>query len=239
MSLLTMCQNVLAETGWPVPSTISNSGDGTAKQIFAIANTELRAISEALSWPHLEIEYPFSTVAGQSIYLWPVGFRVLAQQSLFDKNEYYGLRGSTGLQFWELLKYGRLASICSSSFRVVYPLGVAGIELTPAPTGVSEMVAVYYTNMYATNAQGQSVPQYAADTDVSKVPERYVELGVKWRFRRAKGLDFSAELAEYNATVQTQFAKYLSQGEIAVGGRRINEFSGITNGYVRDREFGA
>jgi len=236
MSLLSICKNVLAETGWPVLSTIASNSDATAQQIFAIANGELRALSEMFSWPQLEVEYSFPTVAGQAVYLWPPDFRVLAPQSVFDKNQYYELKGSTGMQFWELLKYGKLSSLGRARFRVTYPLGVPGIEMTPAPTGSTGMVAVYYSKDFARDANGASVPLYTNDGDVAKVPERYVELGVKWRFRRAKGLDYSAELAEYNNTIQTQFAKYTAQGEITIGGRR--QLDGITSGYVRDTGFG-
>jgi hypothetical protein len=237
MSLLTICKSVLAETGWPVLGTIASNSDGTAQQIMAIANTELRALSEQFSWPHLQVEYPFATVAGQRVYLWPADFRVLLPQSVFNASEYYELKGSTGQQFWELLKYGKLDALNRARFRVTYPLGLPGIEMTPAPSGVQQLIAVYDSNQYVRSETGVSAPVYMSDNDVAKIPERYVELGVKWRFRRAKGLDFSAELAEYNATVQTQFAKYTSQGEIQIGGRR--PMYDAPHGYIRDTGFGA
>lgn len=236
MSLLSICKSVLAETGWPVLSTIASNSDATAQQIFAIANTELEALSEQFSWPHLEVEYNFATVAGQAVYLWPADFRVLAPQSVFDKAQYYELKGSTGMQFWELLKYGKLGQLNRARYRTVYPLGAPGIEMTPAPTGINPLVAVYYSDEYARQQDGTSVARYSTDTDVSKVPERYIQMGVKWRFRRAKGLDYSAELAEYNNTIQTQFAKYTGSGEIQVGGRRLSDV--YAPGYVRENGFG-
>lgn len=238
MSLLSICKIVLAETGWPVLSTIASNSDATAQQIFAIANSELQSLSELFNWPHLEVEYPFNTVANQGVYLWPADFRVLAPQSVFNKSEYYELKGSTGLQYWELLKYGKLGTLAREKFRAVYPLGAPGIEITPAPVGVQSLVAVYYSNQYARDATGVGIASYLNDTDVAKIPERYVQLGVRWRFRRAKGLDFSAELAEYNSTVQTQFAKYTAQGEIRVGGAK-RRFESLTNGYIRKDGYGA
>lgn len=237
MSLLSICKSVLAETGWPVLSTIASNSDATAQQIFAIANTELEALSELFNWPHLEVEYAFNTIANQAVYLWPSDFRVLAPQSVFNASEYYELKGSTGLQFWELLKYGKLGQLNRARYRAVFPLGAPGIEITPAPKGIAGLVAVYYSDEYARNATGVSVERYSTDSDVAKVPERYIKLGVKWRFRRAKGLDYSAELAEYNNTIQTQFAKYTGQGEIVVGGKRL--FDVYAPGYVRENGFGA
>lgn len=239
MSLLSICQNVLSETGWPKFSSIAANGDATAQQIFTIANTELQSISEELNWPQLEVEYDFSTVPGQFVYLWPSDFRVLAPQAIFDSSEYYGLKGSTGLQFWQLLKYGKLGSLSRKRFRVTYPLGAPGIEITPTPETVEQMTAVYYTRDLVSSSGGSGARMYVNDTDVAKVPERYIELGVKWRFRRAKGLDYSAELAEYNATVKSQFTKYISPAEIPVGGRRWpDEYTGLTYGYVPENGFG-
>ncbi len=237
MSLINVCQNVLAETGWPVLTSIVNNTDGTARQMLAIANAELAALSEQLNWPQLQVEYPFSTVPNQTVYLWPANFRVLAGSSVFNADQYVELKGSTGLQFWELLKYGKLSSLVRPRFKVTYPLGVPGIEITPPPAGISALVAVYYTKMFVRGADGAEYERFNSDGDTSIVPERYLELGVKWRFRRAKGMDFSAELAEYNNTVQTQYSKYNATGEITIGGRRA--IDGITSGYVRETGFGA
>lgn len=239
MSLLDLCRRVMAETGWPVPSAIASNSDATAQQIFAIANTELRQLSEMFNWPHLEVEYTFPTVAGTYLYLFPNDFRVLAQQGLFDASQYYRLKGSVSLQEWQLRRYGMLGNLGRTAFRLSYPLGAPAVQLSPTPTGVQNFVAVYQTGQYARNAANASIPIFATDTDTSKIPEAYVELGVKWRFRRAKGLDYSAELAEYNATIRTQFAKYLSAAEIPVGGPRVPfELAGLSYGYVRESGFG-
>ncbi len=239
MSLLTICQSVMSETGWPEPQAIAASTEATARQIFRIANTELRALSQMFEWPHLETEYDFATVPAQAIYFWPDDFRVAAQQSVYNKAEYYGLKGSIGIQQWHMLKYGNLSSLNTTRFRTVYPLGVPGIELTPVPVEAEDLVGVYYSKEYAKSSGGVSQPAYTVDTDVSKVPEEYVELGIKWRFRRAKGLDFSAELAEYNATVKDQFSRVLNGAEIKVGGPRWPyDEAGLTPGYVRDQGFG-
>lgn len=239
MSLLTVCQNVLAETGWPIAGAIATNSDLTAKQIFAIANTELRALCELYDWPQLETEYTFNLLPGQSVYLWPADFRVMAPLGMFDAEQYYSVKGSTGIPYWQMLKEGRLSNLNRARFRVTFPLGAPGVEFTPAPDTIGARLAVYYSKCYVRNNIGENIAQYLADTDVSRIPERYVELGVKWRFRRAKGLDFSAELAEYNSTVQAQFSRHVASGAITIGGPRgFIETTGLAPGYVRDYGFG-
>lgn len=237
MSLYSICKNVLAETGWPVYPSIASNTDATAQQIFALANTALQSLSEDFNWPHLEVEYNFNTAPLTYIYLWPADFRILSSQSVFNADAYYALKGGVTVQEWHERRYGLLTNLPRAAFRVVYPLGAPALQITPTPTSVQAMVATYFTSAYARTQGGADQTGYMLDTDVSKIPERYVELSLKWRFRRAKGLDFSVELAEFNATVNTQFARYRAQGDIPIGGRRIPQ-DYIPSGYVRDYGYG-
>lgn len=237
MSLYKICKNVLSETGWPVPSTIASNTDATAQQIFTIANTELRALSEKFNWPQLRTEYEFMTVPPQDTYSWPEDFRFVAWDSVFDASGYYNVRGSMPLREWNRWAHGLLGQLSHQRFLTGYDAsGDPVIQFSPAPVTAASMVAFYFTNEYARTSEGGSIPEYTADSDVSKVPERLVELGVKWRFRAAKGLDYSAALAEYNSDVKDQFARYLGSGDIMIGGPR--DYDVVTDGYVRDSGFG-
>lgn len=239
MSLISIAKRVLRVAGWPEPSGIASSTDATARQVMGIANNELETLSEKLRWPQLQVEYTFNTIPGQSLYTWPEDFRIAEADAIFSATEYYRLRGSTQLQYWQLYKYGQLGSLSAKRHRLVYDTaGNPFIEITPTPSEIESLVAVYYTKNFAIDEDGNPIPEYSADEDVSRIPERLVRLGMDWRFRRAKGLDFSAELAEYNSEIATQFAQYNGFGEIAVGGRRIDEALGVTPGYVPDHGFG-
>lgn len=236
MTLLSIARTVLAETGWPVASIIATNNDATAQQVFALANTALERLSEDYSWPQLEVEYTIPLVAGTDTYFWPADFRVLSPAPLYDASEYYALKGSMPIADWNIRKYGALANLLPRSYRLVYVLGVPAFKLDSVPSTSGALVATYQSGQYARNGMGGGVANYTSDSDVAKIPEKYVELGLKWRFRRAKGLDFSVELAEYNSTVAAQFAKHVGNGEIPIGGSRVN--SVLTSGYVRDKGFG-
>lgn len=228
----------MAETGWPVPLAIAANTDATAQQIFAIANTELEALSERLNWPHLEVEYDFATVPAQTVYFWPDDFRVLAQQSIYNAVQYYGVRGSLPVPEWNMRRNALLGQLDRQAFRVSYPLGAPAITIDPAPVAAEACVATYYSKLYAVQNDGTPIALYMQDTDISRIPERLVELGVKWRFRLAKGLDYSAALAEYNSTVEMQYAKYSSLTEIPVGGLRRYDSWPLTEGFVPFTGFG-
>lgn len=242
MSLLTICQRVMSVTGWPRISSISSNLEPTAQQIFGCANDELEELSEKFKWPQLQEEYTFSAVQGQSLYPLPNDFRVMEPDAIFSTDEYYRVRGSTSLEYWQLYKYGKLGNLGRKRFRMHYDLaGIPQIEITPTPDEAENFTCVYYSNMYARNDNNDPVPLFAADTDTSKIPERLVQLGVKWRFRRAKGLDYSAERLEYERAVSQQYAQYAAEGFAVVGGKRLfpDDYAGLTYGYVPESGFGA
>lgn len=236
MTLLTMVQEVLGETGWPVPSSVAQNTEGTAVQVLAIANAELRALSRQFNWAHLRTEYTFNTVIGQAAYAWPNDFRTLAWETVFDTQEYYRIKGSTPLQQWQRWQYGLEGQLSHLRFLMRYVDGTPQIVLSPTPVSVKSLTAFYFSKNFALDDGGTPKEIFTADNDTSRVPEQLVQLGLRWRFRRAKGLDFSAELAEYNSTVATQFAKFHAVGDIPVGAKRYDDE--LTDGYVPDNGFG-
>lgn len=238
MSLSEICKSVLQETGWPTYPSIASNSDGTAQQIFAIANTELKQLSQEKRWPHLEVEYEFLTVPGQAEYPWPEDFDSVSFGGVFEASQYYQVRGGMNFEDWARLRYGKLSSISTMRFRQVYREGVPTMVLSPTPTSVQTLVALYFSKDFARDVDGVSKRKFDQDSDTAKVPEDLVELGVKWRFRRAKGLDFSAELAEYSASINQRFVKYSAPADIIIGGNEGYDYMGITQGYVPDTGFG-
>lgn len=239
MTLLSICRSVAGETGWPVMDAVASNSELTAVQLFAIANTELNSLSEMFDWPHLEVDYIIPTVKGTAVYSLPGDFRKIAFGSLFNANQYYRIRGSMSTEEWQVRKHGLLGNLSRTTFRIAYPAGLPVIELTPTPVTAENAVLLYYSTKHARDSTSVAVPQYTVDSDVSRIPERLVQLGIKWRFRRAKGLDFSAELAEYNATVNQQYTARKAPQDIPIGGRRYSsDLDGVTSGYVPDNGFG-
>lgn len=237
MSLLSICENVLTSTGWDSYTTISSNTDKTARQIFALCNIELRNLARRFSWPQLIRENPFDTVAGQSAYNTPEDFEKLIQDSAYNIDEYYSLRSSMTDRQWNDWRYGLLGQLSHQRYKLRYSNGVPYIQIAPTPDSAERLIYVYKSKYYVKSADGSELKEkFALDDDVSIVPEDVVEAGVCWRFRRMKGLDFSAELSEYNEMTRTRFAQSRGEGDIPIpNGNYMPE---ITEGYVPSNGFG-
>jgi hypothetical protein len=238
VSLSSICKSVLAETGWTVLSTIASNSDGTAVQIKELAITELENLSQQYDWPQLEVAYSFDTVVGQLNYVMPDDFNKMVTDSVFNASQYYSIRGSIEIQEWQYRRNGMYASLDRQHYRLTFNGVNFVLELAAPPTQVETLLLEYQTTEYARAANGTSKPVYELDDDVSKVPENLIKLGLKWRFRMAKGMDYSAALSEYNNTLKQRFANVHNAASIPVGGRRLLDTNPVTSGYVRDTGFG-
>lgn len=78
--------------------------------------------------------------------------------------------------------------------------------------------------------------RFLADTDVSLLDEDVLILGIIWRFKQAKGLNFSVELAEYESSVASQVAAIKSAPTLDLNRSTNPRF--ISSANVPDTNFG-
>lgn len=235
MPLLDVVQRVCDEVGLPRPSVVATSTEQLARQMFSLANAELEELSKRFNWPVLTREHVFNTVIGQAEYDLPSNYRKILQDTVFERSRYYQMRGSLSAHEWQRTKALNLGSMSTARVRV---WGNAGkIHIIPTPVSVEEVVFEFLTKNFAANAGNEGILRYSADADTALIDEGLIRMGLKWRIKHAKGLEFSADLAEYEAVVTREFASALAQPHIPVGFRR-NADVPLTEGYTPENGFG-
>ncbi len=237
MALLDLVRDVCDEIGLPRPSAVGTSTDQLARQMFALANAELRNLSKRFDWPVLVREHTFETVPGQAVYLLPDGFSKMVGDSAYNADQYYNIKGSLSPQEWQWRKSQNLASLDRSKLRIYG--SPAKINILPTPIAAETVVFEYITSNFAVSSGGVAIPKYAADSDTAYVDEHLVGLGLKWRTKHAKGLEFSADLVEYESSIKSGFAREIAAPSITIGGKTYHDDAEITGGYVRDSGYGA
>lgn len=90
----------------------------------------------------------------------------------------------------------------------------------PVPTG--GIVTLSYTSRnWTTKADGTTPSDaWSADTDVSLLPGHILQLGVVWRFRRHKGLQYLDRKVEYEAELARAIADDRPVGKVSFDGNR-------------------
>lgn len=233
MTLLSMCKTTLDSNGWKVlTSSVTSSMDDNMRQIFAIANKELVSLSLRKTWPVLVKEQEIVTVANQAEYDLPVDFHHVVNPSVYNASQYYMLKGN--LQPMEFMRYAQ---------RIVGPNNPCTgyrikqkdkkLVLAPTPTTDGERVIFFYVSKnFVKDSTGNEKGLFSQDDDVPIIDEDLIELGLNWRWRQKKGLDFTAELAEYTGVVDQRYAQYLALPEFNIGGHPLGH-PPLTDGYVQ------
>jgi len=208
LSLLTIVQSVADLVGVARPSTVIDNGDRTARQMLALLNRggkNLAGIKNAWGggWQILEREHVFNTVVDRAFYELPSDFGSLLGETIWNRADFESVRGPGSPSLWQVLKSGLQTSPqIQETYRIrridEATSPVRQMFIDPVPAAVEEHVFEYVTLNWIGN-QGGTVfkAAFTADTDVPLFSENLLEQDLTWRFRKAKGLDYGADLAEF------------------------------------------
>lgn len=142
---------------------------------------------------------------GQVAYDFPDDLQMFISASMWDRNFRWQLLGPLSAQEWQTIVSG----ICPVGPRIRYRIMDGQFWIQPPP-GVSQTDVIayeYISKNWCLSASGTPQPRWAADDDTYYWPENTAVLGLKWWFLRAKGLDYTEEVRQYEMAVQRQQAR--------------------------------
>ena len=202
MSLLEVCTAVADECGFAAPSQIIGSADDTAVQLLALANKSGRLLARK-PWQVLQKEHTFSTVDATADYALPSDFGWYINDTVWDRTDYWKMRGSLSPSEWQVYKSGIATSTPRSRFRVK----AGRLYIDPTPSSVRSIVLEYVSKQWASNSTGDTFAvAFAADTDTTRFDELLLQLDLTWRYLARKGLAYAEEKAEAEAQIELALA---------------------------------
>ena len=198
MSLLTLCQDAATACGFPSPSSVVGSTDKTAIQLLSLANREGEFLSTQRNWSELVSEHTFTLATSDQDYALPADFRWIIPQTTFDRDDSRIVLNPITGQDWQFLK--AWTSINGLTRRARIRAGQLEFEQAITSTDNGKTIAFEYLSKYwAETSGGSAKGSFTLDTDLPRLDGEMMILGLIWRFRRAKGLDFVDERNEYIA----------------------------------------
>lgn len=212
-TLLEICQGAIdGVQDQPRPSTIIGNVAPAAILLKRCASDVGRELERGYKWQTLKREYTFATVASTSDYDFPAGIRRFADLTIWDRSGARPLVKVSNIGF-QALKSG----IYVSGVRWFFNVSNDQINLSPTPTAVYTFAFNYYTKQFCETSGGTGLDDWAADTDVSRLDENLMMLGVRYRYLSRQGLPFSEEKAEYLKAITDLLADDTPKGIIDVG----------------------
>lgn len=204
MSLLTVVQNTCRLTGLRVPTEVVNSTDTQVQQLYALANEALADLARAHTWQILTRQQTFTTVAAEEQPdALPDDFDYELNNTVYNRTTRLTLIGPITPQLWQAIK----AQPQLNRVYLCWRERDGAILITPEPPAGQEIAYEYVTSNFAETSTGTPIPEYAADSDVAVLPERLVQLSLRWRFLSSKNLDYAEAFRTYQTQLQIQQAR--------------------------------
>mgnify|MGYP001608579290 CR=1 FL=1 len=196
MTLLTVVQNASDRLGLTPPSTVMNSTDPNAVVLRGLALEEGKTLARRHPWTALQTEHTFATVASTASYALPSGFDYVIKETVFNRTRRRRMLGDLTPAQWQEIQ-SSLVTMVNPAFRIK-----AGFfYISPTPTAVETIAYEYMTKNWCLSAALVGQAAWAADTDTGILDEELTTLGLIWRFRKSKGLDYADDMQTYEIEV--------------------------------------
>jgi len=219
MSLLTVANDVADIIGIERQVAIAAGTGGDARQLFRLCKQELSELARRTSWQRLTKENTFTSAAtpGQGGAI-PSDFLFLVNETMFNYSENHEVFGPVGPREWQLLQANESAGVgVQEVFRIRGNL----LYLYPTPPAGDSYAYEYVTTYKVTDSTGDvEKVTYALDTDIAKLDEELVRLGVVWRWKNLKGLDYAEDFRMYEMQVANSIARDGGKRTISMDGMR-------------------
>ena len=202
MSLISIVQGAALRVNYPAPTVAIGSTDPNVQLMVACAQDAGDEANERVDWQALKIQTPVTFTGDGVTAAWPLpnAFQRLSPSTTFISSLYPTMRMEGPISESSLL---RMKAIPMSTYPSAWREVNGEIEFYPV-LGAGEIVSyVYAGKLWITNVAGApyAVPAWTADSDLSLIPERVIRLGTIWRWKRAKGLDYSQDFDDYEAAL--------------------------------------
>ena len=218
MSLLTIVQDAVDRIGFgATPNSVVGNTDKTAKQMLALLNQEGEALSK-FQWEALVKEHTFTLVTADQDYATPAGFRYMIPDSTWNRDSKRPVRTPLNSQEWQF--YKGWSTVTGLTLRARIRNGELEFDQTIAAADNGKTIAYEYVSSYWTEtvlsvAQGK----FAVDDDTSVLDEELLTLGLIWRFKKAKALDWQPDFLDYKNEVSQAKARDGGSRTLNLGSR--------------------
>lgn len=192
MSLLQIVTDACALVGLNTPTAVVSSTDDTIRQMVTFAQYEGDELSRIAKWRQQKVAASFTGDGTTTTWALPADFDRFTTEARRESTVLLGLDGP--------VSDDEFLDADARNFNPTIPywrLFGNNIETVPAVANAQLIRFEYISSYWVTDSGGTPKVRFTADTDLSLLPDRLIVLGIVWRWKRAKGLDYAEEYRTY------------------------------------------
>lgn len=180
-------------SGYSVGMLVTGTGIAANAAVLTVDSATQVTLDKAATASGTAVSLTF----GVDNYAFPSDLEYFLSKTFWDGSYRWQLLGPLEAQEKQVLKYG----ISPVGPRRQFWMRNNRMYLRPVPSNLTDVIAYdYQSNAWCSSSGGTAQSSWTADTDTYLLDEDCFVLGLKFRFLRAKGFDYSEEYDTYIKT---------------------------------------
>lgn len=222
MTILSCAQDAAVILNRPQPTSLFSTTDSFAAELLVAAKQVAESlVKEEHDWRNLTT---LATCQGDaSTVIFPLASVAPGYERLIKGAKLHSLRfknatfrAARDLDEWLFINDNLLVGSPGN-----WVLLNKSVQIFP-PMPVSDTARFYYiSNLYAAKADGTAQATFLADTDTFALDERLMRLGMVWRWRANKRLEYAEDLKDYEVAKSAAMGAEKGNQVIVVGRQRV------------------
>lgn len=207
MSLLTLIQRFCRRTQLPSPTTVMGSTSDQVLQLRDLLEEEGTDLAQRGPWQALVQEATFTSLAtidqGAISSIASNGFDYLRDQTFWDRTNRWPILGPINGAEWQAVRAWTVTGPRSQ-----YRIFNGRLYLYPAPSAGLSLAFEYVTTHWILDSDGTTYKAiFNADDDVPLLSDRLLLQGLRWRWKKEKGLDYEEDFRTYELQVANALSR--------------------------------
>jgi hypothetical protein len=196
VTLLSIVRDATDRLGITRPTSVFASTDQQVLTLLGLAQEEGKDLAKRHTWQALQTEHTFATANGTASYALPSGFDAFIKETVFNRTRRRRMYGDLTPEQWQETQ-SSLVTMVNPAFRIRANL----FYISPTPTSIETIAYEYLSKNWCQSDALVGQSAWAADTDTGILDEELMTLGLKWRWKKSKGLDYAEDFTSYEIRV--------------------------------------
>lgn len=225
MTCLQIIQSACRRIGILSPNAVISSTDPQIIQLLEISNEEGQELGERYAWQALQNEATFTTVATQvqtTLSAVTTGFLSIVNDTIWNRTLRRPVYGPKSQQDWQQAKAMQINGPFNS-FRII----ANAINFYPVPVAGQSCYFEYITRNWITTSTSGTSDTWTNDADIPLLDDKLIVLGTVWRWKAAKGLDYTEDFAKYERRIADLMSKDAGKPWLSMSGAKYDIQPGI------------
>jgi hypothetical protein len=220
-TVLQIVRDACNEIGITAPNTAVSATDLQIVQLTALVTRDGRELAGRCQWTALNREATFTSVAAEdqgtlvgTIVASTAGLKYIINNTLWDRSTKYPLNGPASGRTWQAEK----------AFGITGPYARYRIQgnhlyLLPAPEAGLTLSFEYQSENWVSSSDGLTFrSRFTQDEDFPLLDSSLLTMGAIWRWKKAKGLEYSQDFEDYESAVADAMARDGTKPIISLNG---------------------